>query len=134
MSRVTYLASPHTNYPNGREAAFIDVAKLAARLIRTGLKVYSPIAHTHPIVVHGGLYDMTHAFWLDFDHAMMEACDTLIVARMASWELSEGMAIEIEYFEKVGKPIFDLDPETLVMTRRRKTDDLEVVPQLQSPS
>lgn len=32
--KLEYLASPYTHYPNGINAAFRDVCKIAARLIR----------------------------------------------------------------------------------------------------
>jgi hypothetical protein len=49
---------------------------------------------------------------------MMRVCDVLIVVHMESWDTSKGIAMEVEHFERSGKPIFDMDPETLVMTRR----------------
>ena len=35
-----YLGSPYSKYKAGLEAAFIDVSKIAARLIDTGVPVY----------------------------------------------------------------------------------------------
>lgn len=115
---LSYLATPYTKFPDGIEAAFIEASKLAARLLRAGVKVYSPIAHCHPIATFGALDPLDHAMWMALDTVMLSAADVLIVAHMASWEESKGMAIEIEYFEKAGKPIFDLDPESLLMTKR----------------
>ena len=115
---LAYVATPHTNYPNGREAGFIAAAKLTGRLIGAGIKAYSPIAHTHPVVAHAELYDITHAQWLAYDEAMLRAADVLLVAHLPSWEESKGMAFEIAFFQEAGKPIFDLDPATLTMTKR----------------
>lgn len=117
---LAYLATPYTKYLGGNlEQAFIDAAKLTALLLRTGIKVYSPICHTHPIAMHGNLDPRDHSIWLPFDEAMMTAADTLIVAHMPGWQESFGVAHEIKFFEDRRKPIFDLDPATLVMTRRR---------------
>jgi Domain of unknown function (DUF1937) len=115
---LSYLATPYSRYPGGIEAAFMDAACLAARLLRIGVKVYSPICHTHPIAMCGNIDPLDHAIWMPFDEAMMRVCDMLIVAHMPSWETSKGIAMEVEHFEKAGKRIFDLDPVTLVMTRR----------------
>lgn len=115
---LAYLASPHTLYPAGIDAAWRDVCAITARLIAAGTCVYSPIACTHLMQGHGAPPHTDHAFWLQFDEAMMRVCDVLIVAHMDSWEISKGIAMEVAYFEKAGRPIFDLDPGTLVMTRR----------------
>lgn len=110
---IYYLATPYTKYPQGIEQAFIDASKLAARLIQSGLSVYSPIAHTHPIAIHGGIDPLDHKIWLPFDNAMMKAATFLLVAHMPGWEESYGIGEEIKFFKAMGKPIYDLDPETL---------------------
>lgn len=117
---LSYLATPYTKYAGGIEKAFIDACKLTALLLRAGIKCYSPIAHTHPIAIHGNLDPLDHDIWLPFDVAMMKACDTLIVAHMEGWSESFGVAQEVQFFEDERKPIFDLDPKTLVMTKRQR--------------
>ncbi len=115
---LAYLATPYSRFPGGIYAAFEEAACLAGRLLQIGVKVYSPICHTHPISIYGNLDPLDHAIWMPFDEAMMRVCDILIVAHMASWETSKGIAMEVKYFEESEKRIFDLDPVTLVMTRR----------------
>ncbi len=116
---LAYLATPYSKYHLGISQAFIDAAKLAARLMLSGIKVYSPIAHTHPIATYGRIDPHDHAIWLPFDEAMMTVCNTLIVAHMEGWDQSFGISCEIEFFEKARKPIFDLDPDTMMMTKRQ---------------
>lgn len=115
---LCYLATPYTRHPDGIEAAFQEAAKIAARLMLSGMKVYSPIAHTHPLAIYGGLDPLDHSIWMPFDQAMMDRSDVLIVAHMYGWQESYGVAEEIRIFEEVGKPIFDLNPETLSMSKR----------------
>jgi hypothetical protein len=115
---LCYLATPYTRYKGGPDQAFKDAAKLAAHLLCAGLKVYSPICHTHPIAVFGALDALDHSIWLPFDEAMMAAAGTLIVAHLDGWEESFGIAHEVKFFEDAGKPIFDLDPKTLILVRR----------------
>jgi hypothetical protein len=115
-----YLATPYSKYAKGIEVAFADAAALAARLLVAGHKVYSPIAHTHPLAVHGKLDPLDHAIWLPFDGAMMRACDAILVAHMDGWQQSKGVLHEIRVFAKANKPIFDLDPDTLAITPFRR--------------
>lgn len=111
-----YLATPYTKYAKGINAAFMDAAELAARLLGAGHKVYSPIAHTHPVAIHGKIDPLDHDIWLPFDGAMMAKCDALLVAHMDGWQQSKGVLHEIQVFAKASKPIFDLDVDTLAMT------------------
>src|SRR5258708_5779201 len=118
MKGLQYLATPYSRYPHGIQVAFENACQIAARLLTRGVKVYSPIAHTHPIAIHGGLNPYDHSIWLPFDQALMEYCSGLIIAHMESWETSYGVAFEIKYFSKAGKPIYDLDTTTLAITKR----------------
>lgn len=110
---LCYLATPYTKYRPNIEAAFIDAARLVARMIANGFKVYSPIVHTHPIAIHGGLSPLDHSIWLPYDEAMMDAAYVLVVAQMEGWDESFGIAHEIKYFIDRRKSVYYLDPETL---------------------
>lgn len=115
---LCYLATPYTKYPAGIDLAFREAAEIAAALLKEGIKVYSPIAHTHPLALYGKLDPLDHKIWLPFDQAMMDASDALVVAHMSGWDQSFGVAHEIKVFAEQGKPIFDLDPKTFALTRR----------------
>jgi hypothetical protein len=117
---LSYLATPYSKYHRGIEKAFEAAARLTARLLKTGLRVYSPIAHTHPIAVHGKIDPLDHAIWMPFDEAMMHACDELIVARMRGWEMSKGVAHEIEFFRAAGKLITHINPKTLAIVHAER--------------
>jgi len=116
---LCYLATPYSKWKAGLEDAFIEASKLAARLLRSGVKVYSPIAHTHPLAIHGKLDPFDHSIWLPFDEAMMKVADVLIVAQMDGWRDSFGIAQEIKFFEAARKPIWDLNPDTMAMVKRQ---------------
>ena len=118
-SPLCYLATPYSKWTAGLEDAFVQAAILAARLLTAGLKVYSPIAHSHPLAVHGNLDPLDHNIWLPFDEAMMHAADVLLVAHMDGWRESKGVAHEIDFFDREGKPIFDLNPQTLTLVKRK---------------
>lgn len=107
--RLVYLGSPYTKYAAGLDAAFRDVSAIAAEMLRDGVKVYSPIAHTHPIAIHGNLDPRNHDIWLPFDQAMMDASDAMVVADMDGWRESYGVRFEIDTFRAAGKPVYFRD-------------------------
>ena len=115
---LCYLATPYSKYPSGIDAAFIEAARITGELIKSSIKVYSPIVHCHPASVHGNIPPLDHSIWLPFDEAMMQACAVLIVAQMAGWHESFGVAHEIDFFERRGRPIYDLNPERMSLARR----------------
>lgn len=121
---LCYVATPYSRYPAGIEAAFVDAAKLTAKLLTCGFWCYSPICHTHPLAIYGNLDPLDHDIWLPFDKAMMTAADSLLVAHMDGWDTSFGIAEEVKFFEGSGKPIYDLDPATLVMRKRSPREAL----------
>ena len=113
---LCYLATPYSKYPTGIVAAFGDAARLGARLLLAGVKFFCPIAHSHPIATYGQLDVLSHDVWLPFDEAMMAVCAVLVVAKMEGWDKSFGIAHEIAFFARAGKPVFYLDPATLAIS------------------
>ena len=77
---LCYLATPYSKYPSGLAMAWVDACRVAGALIRAGVKVYSPIAHGHPIADFANMDKLDHSLWLPFDEAMMETCNALVVA------------------------------------------------------
>jgi hypothetical protein len=118
-----YLGSPYSKYPQGPEAAFVDVSKIAAELLRCGVAIFAPIAHSHPIAEHGGIDPLSHEIWLPADRPMMDAAAGLIVAKMESWRESYGLTHEIEVFTKAGKPVIYLDVQKFTLSERPDADD-----------
>lgn len=100
-----YLATPYTNYPYGRQAAYRTACRLAARLTRAGISVYTPIGTMHPVAIAGDLSPVDHDLWMRIDAPFVAAAGGLIVAMMEGWELSRGVTHEIEQFRLTPKPI-----------------------------
>jgi Domain of unknown function (DUF1937) len=117
---LVYMATPYTKYPEGITLAYIHACKLAARLLRSGIKVYSPIAHAHAIAVHGSIDPLDLSIWLPFDAALIGKSDALVVAMMTGWETSTGIRHEMDAFVEQDKPIFFLDPEDLAVKTGRR--------------
>lgn len=102
---LAYLATPYSRHPAGMECAHHQACRAAGELIRRGARVYSPIAHSHPIALHGGLDPLDHAIWLPQDQAMMDASDELWIVQMPGWDDSYGIEQERKAFQAAGKPI-----------------------------
>ncbi len=103
---LVYLASPYS-CPTKIERAyrFKIVCRQAARLMLEGYQVFCPIAHSHPIEVHGMDHIESHDFWLNQDFAILKHCDKMFVYKMPRWENSRGVAAEIAFASKHGIPI-----------------------------
>ena len=100
-----YLATPYSKYPDGIKAAFEDAAINTAALVLQGIPVFSPIAHTHPVAVYGGIDPYDHDIWIPADKPLMGAAHGLLVVKMEGWEESYGIGIEIAHFKAAGKPV-----------------------------
>jgi nucleoside 2-deoxyribosyltransferase len=85
---MKYLASPYSHDdPAVRLQRFETACRAAAILLRNGVLVFSPIAHTHPIALAGDL-PLDWAFWQRFDREMIAACDEVIVLCLDGWASS----------------------------------------------
>ncbi|WP_111418484.1 DUF1937 family protein [Rhodoplanes roseus] len=115
---LCYVATPYSKFPGGLDAAFMAAARITGDLARRGVRVFSPIAHSHPIAVHAEIDPLDHAFWLPFDAPMMAAADALIVVRLPGWDSSVGVRHEIDAFTAAGKPIWWCNPDTGALWQR----------------
>jgi hypothetical protein len=107
--RDWYLASPYTVYPSP-DLAWRDACRLAAAFTQsTGHFVYSPIAETAGLVLHGSL-KLTHAQWMERDKICVDRAAGLLVAMLPGWHTSKGIAMEIAWARAAGKPIIYLIP------------------------
>jgi len=93
-----------------RQKRFDTVCGIAAKMMRSGLCIFSPIAHTHPIALAGQL-PTGWEFWHKYDRAMLGACSRLYVLMMDGWQFSTGMQAEIGIMRQLGKPIEYIEPE-----------------------
>lgn len=106
-----YVATPYTKYPGGTEEAFHEAARQTGRLLKAGVMAFSPIVATHAVAQYGGIpHEIDNPMWLRLDEALMRAAAGLIVVMMNGWEQSVGVAHEIDFFERVGKPIIYMMP------------------------
>jgi hypothetical protein len=107
---VTYLASPYSHPdPAVRQHRFHEVCRHAARLMRAGEMVYSPIAHSHCVARFGLPGDW--GFWEGHSRAMLARCDRLAVLDLDGWQESVGVRREIEIAQAMGIPVRHIAPE-----------------------
>lgn len=107
-SKLFYLAQPYSHPQRYMlEARFAKVNQLVAILMRAGLFVFSPISHTHPPALIGGL-PTGWEYWAAYDELMISRCDGLIVHMDEGWRTSRGVSDEISLAIKLSKPIYYL--------------------------
>jgi hypothetical protein len=105
---VIYLASPYSHpEPCVREERFHAVCQKAAELIREGMIVFCPIAHSHPMTVFGLPVDWD--YWEAFDRAYLSVCNELLVLTLPGWEESQGVQAEIAIMRSLGKTVRFID-------------------------
>lgn len=101
----TYLASPYT-HPDDvvRTERFHAVCRKAAELMLSGERIFSPIAHSHPIDLH---FDRPKAgqWWLDQDFEILRHASKLKVLMIVGWESSAGIAKEVELAHACNIPV-----------------------------
>lgn len=108
---MIYLACPYSHPDsNVREYRFMKANQMAARLMRAGHIVYSPISHTHPIAVDGGL-PLDWVYWQSVDEFYIRLCERVIVLMLTGWESSKGVQAEIEIARALDKPVEFMEAE-----------------------
>ena len=107
---MIYLASPYSHPdPAIREERFRGACQAAAAFLRTGRAIFSPIAHSHPLVEFGLPTDWE--FWKRCNTEHLERCDEVVVLTLDGWQASVGVQAEIRIAQELGKPVSFLAPE-----------------------
>jgi len=104
--RKIYLCSPYSHpvkaVCNDR---FRAACKAAAKLMRDGYIVFSPLSHSVPIADYTGNH-LDHNFWLEQDLSFLDSwADEVWVLMIDGWEESKGIAAEIKRAETIGLPV-----------------------------
>ena len=101
-----YLATPYSTNADSvlRIARFEAVNIVAAKLMSEGNLVFSPISHTHPIVLAGDL-PTGWEFWKEYDRSFIEWADEVHVFKQDGWQISTGVTAEIKIANEMGKSV-----------------------------
>ncbi|MBL8599239.1 MAG: DUF1937 family protein [Devosia sp.] len=105
-----YLATPYSRYHAGIDKAAKMAAKAAAALMKMGVRVFSPIAHSHAISLVGEIDPKDWAFWKPQNEAAIDAASALAVIKVRGWDTSVGVAYEIKRFSDAGKQVVYIEP------------------------
>jgi hypothetical protein len=92
---LIYLAVPYSHADDSVCAhRFEAVNKVAAKLMKEGKHIFSPISHTRPIALAG---ELPHGwdYWQSYDRCILECCGKMIVLKLEGWETSKGVTGEI---------------------------------------
>lgn len=115
---MIYLASPYSDDDEDvRAERFFAACEAAAAIAASGIRVFSPIAHSVPLVTYGapdsGLY------WQPVDDAIMRgACSAVVVLCLDGWEMSLGVSHEVALAYGLGLPILYADADNVVTAAR----------------
>jgi hypothetical protein len=115
--RLVYLATPYRKYPGGLQVACEAAADVAARLYRNGVKVLPPIPCTHLMAKHSSLNPTDNSLWWPLNRAYLSVCDALAVVELETWRESDGIRDEIEEFKQAQKPIYYINPNSLMVRK-----------------
>ena len=100
---VIYLACPYAHPDEAvREERYTAACRVAAKLIKQGKIVFSPLSHSVALAKIGDINDTDSEFWLRQDLAFLPMCSELLVLAMPGWETSVGVIREIEEARKQG--------------------------------
>lgn len=108
-----YLASPYSHDDwKVREWRYEQACKYAAHLMQdSGMAVFAPIAHSHPIAAH--LPEdllLSHEFWMAQDLPILRKAHRLVVLTMEGWEQSKGIQEETSTALTWGIPVEYAEP------------------------
>ena len=110
---LVYLACPYSHPdPEVRGARFRAVNQAAAVLVGAGVHVFSPITHTHPLLLTGGL-PHGWSYWEEYDRAVLSTCLALVVLQLEGWDQSEGVRGEVSIAGQLGMACYFASPERL---------------------
>lgn len=105
MEELVYLACPYSDpNPAVRQERFEKVNKAAGCLMRNGLKVFSPISHTHPIASACDL-PLEWEYWEQFDRLFISISHRFYVLMLDGWKESKGIEEELKIADELGLQI-----------------------------
>lgn len=106
QKKISYLAVPYSHPDRAtRIYRFEKANQITGDLMRSGIPVYSPISHTHPICEAMGDVPFTWDYWEAYDRLFIENSDLLYVAMLDGWQESKGVQAEIQIAQELEIPI-----------------------------
>jgi hypothetical protein len=105
---LVYLSSPYSHDdPAVREERYHAAMATAASLVQKNFFVISPIVHWHSVALAHQL-PTDFEFWKLYNEELIKRCDAVFLLAIPGWEDSVGVAIELQFATKYGKPVSTL--------------------------
>ena len=102
---MIYLAGPYSHPDTDiRRERYEQLTAYAGRLMASGKHVFSPITHSHPIAVTGGL-PLDWEYWQEYDRKIMSVCTEMHVLMLPGWKESKGVSAELQLARELDLPI-----------------------------
>ena len=102
--KMIYLATAYSYHSNCKLWnkvvmwwRYHKVSKFAAKLMKKGYVVFSPISHSHVIAVKGNMDQLNHDLGLSQDWWYVKNCDELHVLRQGKNFMSTGVVREVTW-------------------------------------
>jgi len=101
-----YMPSPYSHQHKHIEKSRFELASYAtATLISRGIKVFSPIAYSHPLAIQYKL-GLDFEYWQKLNESWIDWADCLLVLMLEGWEQSRGILSEVNYAIDAGKMVY----------------------------
>lgn len=114
---MIYLASPYSDEDEDvRAERFFAACEAAGAIAAAGVPVFSPIAHSVPLVTFGA--PDSGEYWQPIDDAILRTCRAVVVLCLPGWERSAGVAHEIALAYGLGLPTHYATAETVVFAAK----------------
>lgn len=103
--RKIFLACPYSHEdPAVVEERFVKSNQVAAAIVEAGHAVFSQVSMSHPINKSLTKTERSQIgkMWGPVDAIFLDAMDELIIIDLPGWDLSSGIAREIEFYRSRG--------------------------------
>lgn len=106
---MIYLASPYS-HDSARimEERYRNAAAFTSRMMRAGHVIFSPIVYGHQLAEAQSL-PTDAQWWKEFNETIIRACSDMWVLRLAGWEYSKGVQMEIALANELNMPLYYKD-------------------------
>lgn len=100
---MIFLSSPYS-HPDPRimHARYLEAETACVDLLRRREWVYSPIVHCHQMALNHEL-PADAGYWSDYNRAMLDKSDRLVVLCLDGWRGSIGVAAEMQMWRELGR-------------------------------
>ena len=102
---MLYLACPYSHSDEAvRQRRYHLACRTAAKLMKVGVVVFSPLANSVPAIEFGGL-ELEHHQYMQLDLPILRRCDEVLILALDEWRESFGVRQELCEAISINKPV-----------------------------